>query len=130
MHAAAIITALPATLGSAAIVLTLIGVSNALVRLVLCGLAAYATCKALCQTGTEQDGDRIRAHRLEVLQAILTALTRRASVGRTSVGLCSSVFGCARRLTSRAALTHSTPPVPTGAGARLGSAHGVKQVPL
>ena len=77
MHAAAIFTALPATLGNAAIVLTLIGVIVAFVRLVLCGLAAYATYKALCQTDTEQDGDRVRAHRLAVLQAILTALTRR-----------------------------------------------------
>jgi hypothetical protein len=130
MHAAAITTALPATLGSAAIVLTLIGVMNALVRLVLCGLAAYATRKALCQTGTEQDGDRIRAHRLAVLQAILTALTRRVPTGRTSAELSSSMAGSARRLTGRADLTRTTPPVAAGAGARLGSARGTKQVPL
>ncbi len=51
-------------------------VAGALVRVVLCILAAFAVRKALSDTG--EDTVAIRAHHLAVLQMILGALARQA----------------------------------------------------
>lgn len=48
--------------------------SGTLVRLVLTALAAHATRKALRLSRTSKAADRLRAHRLAVLRALLNAL--------------------------------------------------------
>lgn len=48
--------------------------SGSLVRLVLTALAAHAARKALRPSRTSKAADRLRAHRLAVLRALLNAL--------------------------------------------------------
>lgn len=51
-------------------------VSGALVRLVLAALAVHATRKALSASAGSKSADRLRAHRLAVLRALLNGLGR------------------------------------------------------
>jgi hypothetical protein len=55
---------------------------EAIIRLVLCALTAYATIKALKDDTSRTGGKSIRAHRLAVLQAILAGLAGGLAVGR------------------------------------------------
>jgi hypothetical protein len=55
-------------------VLASVAVSGALVRLILAVLAADAARKALRASAESKAGDRLRAHRLAVLRALLNGL--------------------------------------------------------
>lgn len=58
----------------AAWVLASVAVSGALVRLILALLAAHAARKALRPSAPSEAADRLRAHRLAVLRALLNGL--------------------------------------------------------
>jgi hypothetical protein len=61
--------------------------TSIVVRLVLCGLAAYGTRAALHDAGRGKEADSIRAHRLAVLREILQSLrplNDRASESQTT----------------------------------------------
>jgi hypothetical protein len=73
---AAWIDAIHPRLDEVGILVALIAAVNCLIRIVLCGLAAYATWRALGEAGTTEDAHHVRAHQLAVLQALLTALSR------------------------------------------------------
>jgi hypothetical protein len=55
-------------------VLASVAVSGALVRLILAVLAAHAARKALRPSAESKAADRLRAHRLAVLHALLNGL--------------------------------------------------------
>ena len=65
---------LTVNLGTAAWALASVAVSSALVRLVLGALAAHAVRKALGSADSSESADRLRAHRLAVLRAVLNGL--------------------------------------------------------
>ncbi|MDJ0460205.1 hypothetical protein [Streptomyces sp. H27-C3] len=62
------------TMGAAAWLLASVAVSRALVRLILGVLTAHAARKALGPSAGSQSADRLRAHRLAVLRALLNGL--------------------------------------------------------
>lgn len=62
------------TAADAAWVLASVLVSGALVRLILAVVAAHAARKALRPSGGSRAADRLRAHRLAVLRAVLNGL--------------------------------------------------------
>ncbi|MET9514522.1 hypothetical protein [Streptomyces sp. NPDC002994] len=62
------------TMGAAAWLLASVAVSSAVVRLMLALLAAYAARKALGPSTGSRSADRLRAHRLAVLRALLNGL--------------------------------------------------------
>jgi hypothetical protein len=64
----------PALTATAGLVIVIIVVGGLLIRFVLCGLAIYATIKALKAEVKGASSEALRAHRLRVLQAVLTAL--------------------------------------------------------
>ncbi|MFJ6569054.1 hypothetical protein ACIQNU_16665 [Streptomyces sp. NPDC091292] len=61
-------------IGGAAWALASVAVSSALIRLALCALAVHAARKALDPTTDAKTADRVRAHRLAVLRALLNVL--------------------------------------------------------
>lgn len=68
---------LPSALADAAMLTCIVSILNALVRLVLCALTAYATVKALKEPSTDRDMKVELLHRQAVLQALLGAITHR-----------------------------------------------------
>ncbi|QPP08883.1 hypothetical protein G4Z16_23505 [Streptomyces bathyalis] len=62
------------TAADAVWVLAVVVVSGALVRLILAVVAAHAAGKALEPSADSRAADRLRAHRLAVLRAVLNGL--------------------------------------------------------
>jgi hypothetical protein len=56
-------------------IVTFIAIANALVRLLLCGLAIYAAHRALRESDTEKCGESVRAYRLAVLYVVMSSLS-------------------------------------------------------
>jgi hypothetical protein len=77
--------AVPGLVAATSIVI-FIAIANALVRLLLCGLAIYATHRALRESDTEKSGESIREHRLAVLCVVMSALSTGVLPGRQHVG--------------------------------------------
>jgi len=77
-------TAVLSEMGRALMLLACVAAGDALVRLILCALAAQATRRALGPSDATTEGDRLRAHRLAVLRALLDVLQRhhRPAAGR------------------------------------------------
>ncbi|MEW2396714.1 hypothetical protein [Streptomyces sp. NPDC046862] len=63
-------------IGAVAWVPAAVALTSGLVRLILGVLAAHAARKALSPSDTSEAADRLRAHRLAVLRALLNGLKR------------------------------------------------------